>query len=104
MDSETSPPVSSQESTLKNIWIHAYTDGSAKTPLKLEAGAYIYVITFSCQMEELRRNGTHRCPLHDYKAKLEAINEALKLMEEVTADQSGAKVVILSDSKPVLQK
>ncbi|GFS17295.1 Gag-Pol polyprotein [Elysia marginata] len=38
------------------------------------------------------------------KAELQARNEALKLMEEVTADQSGAKVVILISSKSVLQK
>ncbi|GFR95943.1 hypothetical protein ElyMa_006285600 [Elysia marginata] len=51
-------------------------------------------------------------PHHQYWFKLAALNkcllttikEALKLMEEVTADKLGAKVVVLSDSKSVLQK
>ncbi|GFS10548.1 hypothetical protein ElyMa_006649300 [Elysia marginata] len=47
---------------------------------------------------------THCCALHKPQSRPEAIKEALKLMEEVTADQSGAKVVILSDSKSVPQK
>ncbi|GFR95508.1 cell wall enzyme ebsB [Elysia marginata] len=40
----------------------------------------------------------------NYKAELETIKEALKLTEEATADQSGAKELIHSDSKTALQK
>ncbi|GFR91411.1 hypothetical protein ElyMa_004326900 [Elysia marginata] len=37
----------------------------------------------------------------NYKAELEAIKKAQKLMGEVTADKPGANAVILSDSKSV---
>ncbi|GFR71193.1 hypothetical protein ElyMa_000347300 [Elysia marginata] len=80
----------------KNKWIHACTDGSAKNrPANKNGGSGEHSYTHAI-WKNYRKISTN------YKAELEAIKEKLKVMEGVTADQSGAKVVILNDSKYVL--
>ncbi|GFS02945.1 hypothetical protein ElyMa_004620400 [Elysia marginata] len=79
-------------------------DGSAINATKMEAAAYIYIYMLMPDGTITEKSVSSGVHCTNYKAELEAIKAVLKLKEEVTADQSGAKVGILSNSKSVLQK
>ncbi|RUS86643.1 hypothetical protein EGW08_005592 [Elysia chlorotica] len=82
-------------------WIRVYTDGSAEEAVT-NGGSGVYIEMPNQEtIESSIPTGTH---CSNYKAELEAIKEALTILERITPSIPKARAVLLSDSKSVLEK
>ena len=82
-------------------WIRVYTDGSAEKAVA-NGGSGVYIeMPDQKTIESSIPTGTH---CSNYKAELEAIKEALIILERITPSIPKARAVLLSDSRSVLEK
>ncbi|RUS76474.1 hypothetical protein EGW08_015758 [Elysia chlorotica] len=82
-------------------WIRVYTDGSAEEAVT-NGGSGVYIEMPNQETIEISiPTGTH---CSNYKAELEAIKEALTILERITPSIPKARAVLLSDSRSVLEK
>ena len=82
-------------------WIRVFTDGSAINAVS-NGGSGVYIEFPDGQSTESFIPTGTLCT--NYKAELEAIQEALGILKNTLQSQPRAKVVILSDAKSVLKK
>ena len=81
-------------------WIRVYTDGSAEKAV-VNGGSGVYIeMPDQKTIESSIPTGTH---CSNYKAELEAIREALIILERITPSIPKARAVLLSDSRSVLK-
>ena len=82
-------------------WIRVCTDGSAEKAVA-NGGSGVYIeMPDQKTIESSIPTGTH---CSNYKAELEAIKEALIILERITPSIPKARAVLLSDSRSVLEK
>ena len=82
-------------------WIRVYTDGSAEKAVA-NGGSGVYIeMPDQKTIESFIPTGTH---CSNYKAELEAIKEALIILERIKLSIPKARAVLLSDSRTVLEK
>ena len=77
-------------------WIRVYTDGSAEKAVANGGGGVYIEMPDQKSIESSIPTGTH---CSNYKAELEAIKEALIILERITPSMPKARAVLLSDVK-----
>ncbi|XP_053398058.1 uncharacterized protein LOC128556571 [Mercenaria mercenaria] len=87
-----------QDTYPSETWTHVYTDGSASAAIK-DGGDGIFILYTSGRSETNSIPTGRHCT--NYRAKVEAIKQAIKLTEE--SPESCPNVVIFTDALSVLQ-